>query len=277
MPTADLPAAKLFYETAGEGPPVLLIGGTWGDLRAEPGPFAWPGAERFTLAAFDHRDLGRSTAKTSAQPTMADFAGDALALADHLGWDRFGVLGISFGGMVAQELALAAGERIDRLALVSTSTGGPDSRSYPLHELYDVPTAQRAGALAGLLDVRARTTPRFAEAIAAQLRGDPRFAMEQAPSAGLVRQLEARRSHDTSGRIGGLRAPTLVVAGRYDGIAPLGVCEALAGALPDSRLVVLEGGHGNGLLMQDPAGWELIADFLAGEAGLTRSVSAASG
>jgi 3-oxoadipate enol-lactonase len=208
---------------------------------------------------------------------MADFAGDALALVDQLGWDRFGVLGISFGGMVAQELALAGGERIDRLALVSTSTGGRDSRSYPLHELYDVPTTERADVLAGLLDVRARTAPHFAEAIAAQLRGDPRFAMEQPPSPGLVRQLQARRGHDTSRRIGGLRAPTLVVAGRYDGIAALGACEALAGALPDSRLVVLEGGHGNGLLMQEPAGWELIADFLAGEAGVTRSAPAASG
>jgi 3-oxoadipate enol-lactonase len=275
MPTADLPAANLFYETSGEGPPVLLIGGTWGDLRAAPGPFEWPGAERFTLAAFDHRDLGRSTAKNSALPTMADFAGDALALVDHLGWDRFGVLGISFGGMVAQELALAAGERLSRLVLVSSSTGGPDSRSYPLHELYDVPTARRALALAELLDVRARSAPRFTEAIAGQLRGDPRFAMEQPPSPGLVRQLEARRGHDTSERIGGLRAPTLVVAGRYDGIAPLSVAEALADALPDGRLVVLEGGHGNGLLMQDPAGWSLIADFLAGE--LTRSGPAASG
>ena len=68
------------------GLPLLNIGGTGGDLRRPPSPFEWPGARRFEQVAYDHRGLGRSRATDpQAQPTMADFAEDALALADHLG------------------------------------------------------------------------------------------------------------------------------------------------------------------------------------------------
>jgi 3-oxoadipate enol-lactonase len=264
MPRAELADVTLFYETAGDGPPVMLIGGTWGDLRQAPGPFAWPGAERFSLLAFDHRDIGRSVSRSSEQPTMADFAGDALGLADHLGWDRFALLGISFGGMVAQEVALLAGARIDRLVLVSTSSGDARSKSYPLHELYELPAGERAGRLAALLDTRATTQPALAEAIESYLVGGPSFAIERAPPAGLLRQLEARRHHDASGRIGALQVPTLVTAGRFDAIAPVAACEALAHAIPGSRLAVLDGGHASLFLMQDPAAWPLIADFLSG-------------
>jgi 3-oxoadipate enol-lactonase len=261
VPRAELSDAVLFYETAGEGPPVLLIGGTGGDLRRAPGPFAWPGAERFALLAFDHRDQGRSVSRAGLQPTMADFAHDALELVDHLGWDRFCIAGYSFGGMVAQEVALAAGERIHRLALIATSSGGENSRSYPLHELYSLPAAERTARLVELLDTRASTQPRMADAIASYLAADPGLAAHELPPPGLLRQLAARRRHDTSGRLSQLRMPTLVVAGRFDGIATLATCEALAGALPHAELRVFEAGHG--LLLTDQTAWPAIARFLA--------------
>lgn len=240
---------------------MLLIGGSGGDLRQAPGPFAWPGAERFSLLAFEHRDQGRSTSRSTGQPTMADFARDALELVDHVGWERFGVLGLSFGGMVAQELALAAGERVRALVLIATSSGGEDSRSFPLHELYALPSAERAPRLVELLDTRARTQPELDGALARYLVDDPALAAHAAPPAGLLRQLEARRHHDTSARLARLRVPTLVVAGRYDGIATVAVSERLAEAIPGAQLAVFDGGHG--VLLQDPAAWPAIARFLA--------------
>ena len=75
---------------------------------------------------------------------MADYAADALALLDHVGWDRARVVGVSFGGMVAQELAVTAPERVERLALLCTSPGGAGGASYPLHELAALPEAERA-------------------------------------------------------------------------------------------------------------------------------------
>jgi 3-oxoadipate enol-lactonase len=89
-----------------------------------------------TVAA-DQRGLGRTEIPPGPY-TMADYAADALALADHVGWATFALVGVSFGGMVAQEVAVTAPERIERLALVCTSPGGPDAASYPLHTLKDL-------------------------------------------------------------------------------------------------------------------------------------------
>jgi 3-oxoadipate enol-lactonase len=80
----------------------------------------------------------------------------------------------------------------------------------------------------------------------------------------MARQLEARRHHDAWARLGAIRAPTLVAAGRYDGLAPVENSRALAGAIAGARLEVFDGGHP--FLFQDPAAWRVIGDFmLAGD------------
>jgi 3-oxoadipate enol-lactonase len=257
MPTVELGEATLFYELAGSGPPVLSISGSGGDLRNPPGPFAWPGAEGFSLLAFDHRDLGRSVSRSREQPTMGDFARDALALVDHVGWERFSVFGLSFGGMVAQELALAAGDRVECLVLAATSAGGRCGASYPLHELYELTPEQRGERLVTLLDTRAASDAALAQAIAGYLTVDHSFATGEAAPAGLLRQLEARRRHDTCERLGALRAPTLVAAGSFDGIAPVDNSNALAQQIPDAHVRVFDGGHG--FLLQDPRAWPELA------------------
>jgi pimeloyl-ACP methyl ester carboxylesterase len=78
---------------------------------------------------------------------MADYAADVLALADHVGWSSFRVFSISFGGMIALELAVTNPERVERLALLSTSSGGAGGASYPLHELPPVTTPEAFGAI----------------------------------------------------------------------------------------------------------------------------------
>ena len=97
-------------------------------------------ASRCEVLAHDQRGLGRTTIPPGPY-SMADYAADALALLDHVGWERARVVGISFGGMVAQELAVTVPERVERLALLCTSPGGPDLASYPLHTLADLPPA----------------------------------------------------------------------------------------------------------------------------------------
>jgi 3-oxoadipate enol-lactonase len=260
MPTAELGEVTLFYELAGDGPPLLSISGSGSDLRNPPGPFAWPGADGFSILALDHRDLGRSVSRSQAQPTMSDFALDALALVDHVGWERFSVFGLSFGGMVAQELALAAGDRVERLVLAASSAGGRCGSSYPLHELYELTPEQRGERLVRLLDTRAASDAALAQAIAGYLTVDRSFATGEAAPAGLVRQLEARRHHDTSERLGALRMPTLVAAGSFDGIAPAARSSALVQEIPGACMRVFDGGHG--FLLQDPLAWPAIAEFL---------------
>ena len=112
-----------------------------------------PFTQHFDVAAHDQRGLGR----TSIPPgpyTMADYAADACALLDHLEWTSCRVIGVSFGGMVAQELAVTVPDRVERLALCCTSPGGAGGASYPLHELADAPARRTPGRGTQLLDTR---------------------------------------------------------------------------------------------------------------------------
>ena len=88
----------------------------------------------FDLLAYDQRGYGQ-TDKPDIAYSMQDYADDAAALLDELGWDKCHVIGVSFGGMVAQEFAIRYPERINRLVLAVTSSGAEGEASLPLHEL----------------------------------------------------------------------------------------------------------------------------------------------
>lgn len=248
---------RLYYEEGGEGPPLLIISGTGADLRNRPSPLEWPLASSFRLVAYDQRGLGQSD--QPEQPyTMAEYADDAVAILDAVGLDRAHVLGVSFGGMVAQELAIRHPARVDRLVLACTSSGGAGRPSYPLHDLAGLPDEERTALMMELSDSRwskgwvAANSERAAK-IRESFRRPP-------PSPGALRQLEARRHHDTWDRLPEIAAPTLVCAGRYDGIAPVANSEALVSRIPGSGLRVFEGGHL--FLAQDPQAFAAITDFL---------------
>jgi 3-oxoadipate enol-lactonase len=259
MPSAPVPGARLHYERAGSGAALLHIGGTGGDLRRPPSPLEWPGAERFDQVVYDHRGLGRSVAaEPGAQPAMADFAADALALADHLGWERFAVVGVSFGGMVAQELAIAAGARVAHLVLACTSSGGAGGASGPLHEILALEPEVALARMVELVDARTNEDVSLRLTLTQILA--PLTDPGQRPP-GLALQLEARRHHDAWSRLGQIVAPTLVVAGRYDGLAPPANSRALAEAIPGAELAIFDGGHG--FLREDPSAWLHISAFLA--------------
>jgi 3-oxoadipate enol-lactonase len=260
MPTAAVPGARLHYERAGTGTPLLQIGGTGGDLRRSPSPLEWPGAERFDQVVYDHRGLGRSVAvDPSAQPSMADFAADALALADHLGWDRFALVGVSFGGMVAQELAITGGSRLTHLVLACTSSGGAGGASEPLHEILALEPATALARMVALVDTRTAEDAALRATLAEALA--PLTDPAQRPP-GLALQLEARRHHDVWSRLREIVTPTLVVAGRFDALASPANARALAGAITGAELELFDGGHV--FLRQDPKAWPRISAFLAG-------------
>ncbi len=269
MPIANVGGLDLYHEVAGEGSTVLFIGGTGGDLRRRPNVFDGPLVERFRVAAHDQRGLGRS-AKPDGPYTMADYADDAAALLDHLGWAQAGVLGVSFGGMVAQELVLRHPDRVSRLVLACTSSGGAGGASYPLHEMADLPPDERFAAHLALADTRCDVAwqaahPEVVAALRAQADAGEALTAGDDPAAvvGARLQLEARRHHDTFDRLGGLRRHVLVAAGDRDGIAPVANSVALAAAIDGARLEVFDGGHL--FLLQDPRAWDTIVAFLLGD------------
>ena len=105
MPKVNVNDIEMYYEVHGEGQKLVCISGSYGDLRSKPNVFERPIAEHFKILAFDQRGLGQST-KPYKTYTMEDYANDAAGLMDALGWEKAHVMGISFGGMVAQELAI---------------------------------------------------------------------------------------------------------------------------------------------------------------------------
>ena len=151
MPRIEAGDLSIYYERRGSGPPLLFLNGS-GATLAKSGLLIDLFTGRFDVVAHDQRGLGR----TSVPPgpySMAEYAADAAAVLDAVGWSSARVVGVSFGGMVAQELAVTFPERVERLALVCTSPGGA-SPSYPLHELAALNESDREAQRTRLLDTR---------------------------------------------------------------------------------------------------------------------------
>jgi len=262
MPFAVFDDISLYYERQGEGPPLLFISGTGGDLRRQPNVFAGPAPKAFDLLAYDQRGLGQSS-KPDRPYAMADYADDAARLLDAVGWDRVPVLGVSFGGMVAQELVLRHPDRVERLVLACTSPGGAGGSSYPFHELPDMAGEARARLLTPVSDTRHDQAWMDAHpeqmAMILAAGADP-YAGEPGHAMGARRQLEARADHDTWDRLPTIACPVMIAAGRYDGIALPATQEKMAARIPGARLQFFEGGHM--FMIQDRAAMPAMMGFL---------------
>jgi len=264
MPVAQANGLSLYYERAGAGPPLLFISGTGGDLRTKPNVFDGPLAKAFDLLAYDQRGLGRSE-KPDVPYSMADYANDAAALIGEQGWDAALVVGVSFGGMVAQELAIRHPGRVKRLVLACTSPGGAGGASFPFHEIEHLKGEARARYLIPISDTRrddawAKANPDQYAMFVAMGAADP-FADEPGHAMGAHRQLAARAAHDTWERLSQIACPTLVAGGRYDGIALPATQEKLASRIADAKLQMFEGGHL--FMVQDRTAFPAMAAFLA--------------
>jgi 3-oxoadipate enol-lactonase len=263
MPVAHVNGIDVYFELHGEGPPLLNIGGSGGDLRRTP-PESIPVNRSFETLHYDQRGLGR-TSKPDGEHTMADYADDAAALVHSMGWARCHVLGTSFGGMVALNLAIRHPDVVDRLVLCCTSPGG-EAPSYPLHELAGMDPDEAFATRMRLTD--RRWDPEADEPIPGLGRFYDRIAdrpaLEGDDLAGLAGQMRARRRHDVVAELGSISAPTLVCAGRHDDIAPVANSQLLAERIPGAELRVYDGGHY--FMVQDRSAYPEIIEFLSAAA-----------
>lgn len=264
MPTLRVDDIELYYEVHGSGPRLLVCNGSGASI-AGAGPMIAKLAAHFEVLIHDQRCLGRSGIP-ERPPTMADYSADAAALLDHVGWATTRVFGISFGGMVAQELAVTWPERIDRLALLCTSPGGDGGSSFPLHTLASLPTDEQERLRLHLAD--SRYTPEFLAINPFDQRlVDLAAAARQAPKStdqlrGEALQLTARSHHDVWDRLPAITCPTLIACGRFDALAPPANSHAIASRVPNSEVREFEGGHA--FVWQDRAAWPDVIQFLGG-------------
>ncbi len=244
MPTVDAAGTELHYLREGSGEPLLMIQGMSATHLAWGEPFLAALREDFECIVFDNRGMGLS-GQAEVPFTTADMAGDTAGLLDALELESAHVLGISMGGMIAQELALAHPERIRTLTIGASYCGGPDGK------LMDPEDLQRLGAAfaAGDADAVHRAmweinlSPTFRE-------DDSRFAAFEematalpAPAPVIMQQMRACGAHKTSDSLGQISAPTLVIHGTADRLLPVENGHEIAALIP-APLELLEGvGH----------------------------------
>jgi 3-oxoadipate enol-lactonase len=267
MPFVQVRDLRMYYEQGGSGPRLLFMGGTGGDLRRRPSVFERPIGAHFEILTFDPRGMGQ-TSKPEQAYTMADYAADAVALLGVVGWDRCHMMGVSFGGMVGQEIAIRYPERVDRLVLACTSSGGAGNPSYPLHLHLDDSLSVRAERQIGLSHLgrdaawQAAHPDEFRALVDQTLAGLTVGADEPGHWEGYRRQILARKGHDTYDRLPEITASVFICGGGYDGIAPIANQEALLRQIPDACLELFEGGHA--FLNEDPRAYERVIAFLKG-------------
>jgi pimeloyl-ACP methyl ester carboxylesterase len=244
MPSVDAAGTELHYLRAGAGEPLLLIQGmsathlTWGR------PFLDELEPHFDCVVFDNRGMGLS-GQAELPFTIADMAADTAALLDALEIETAHVVGISMGGMIAQELALAHPERIRTLTIGASYCGGPGGTLMAPEDLRMLGTAYASGEPEQVFRAmwEINLSPGFRE-------DDSRFAafVEMgsalpAPQPVVLQQMRACGAHDTHERLGQISLPTLVIHGDADRLLGHANGHEIASRIP-ARLETLEGvGH----------------------------------
>ena len=245
VPKFERSEISINYEVSGSGPRVLFFNGSGATLKSTA-LLIGALAKTCRVLAHDQRGLGE-TSIPDGPYTMAQYAHDGAALLDHVGWDTCAVVGISFGGMVAQEFAVSYPQRVEKLVLLCTSAGGDAGSSYPLHELGTLPADERAARITTLTDTR--FTPEWLathpdDAAMVAMRNEQAAVPKSKDTIkGEMLQLGARIGHDVSDRLHHVSAPVFVTAGRFDGIAPVSNSEEIVKRLPNATLSIYEGGH----------------------------------
>jgi pimeloyl-ACP methyl ester carboxylesterase len=241
--TAD--GAELAVSVVGDGPPLLLIPGL-GATRVIFDPVLALLAEHFTVAVYDQRGIGASEL-TAGPYTTAQLGDDAAAVLDGLHIERAAVLGASFGGMVAQQLAIRHPARLAALILAATGPGSahlvrqPDPAASDALLGKGARTPEDAYRLACTVLYSRRFQDDHAEFIEAQVRDRSRRPIA---ARAFQAQLAASRDHDVWEQLPSIATPTLVVHGGEDAVMPVENARLLAERIPGATFTVFErAGH----------------------------------
>jgi 3-oxoadipate enol-lactonase len=253
MATATVNGIDIHYQLEGDGPEtIVLINGLADDLETWVLQVDDLLAAGYRVLRFDNRGVG-STSKPAGPYSSRLLADDAKALVDSLGITGFHLMGVSMGGMIAQEYALAyPGDlRSTTFACTYAAPGPFCSRMFAMWAdmapVLGVPFVMRDVTL------WAFTVPFFTG------RGDELAEFETAmaymdqPVHAYLAQLAVIRGHDTTSRLGQLRVPSLVLAGEQDLLIPVALSRELHDAIPGAAWATTRGGHG--------CLWEFPAEF----------------
>jgi pimeloyl-ACP methyl ester carboxylesterase len=275
MSTAQVNGIELHYEEHGSGEPLLLIMGLAADSLAWM--FQLPAfSEHYRTIVFDNRGVGRSS-KPAGPYTVEQMAEDAAGLLDHLRIDRAHVLGVSMGGMIAQELALRRPERVRSLVLACTYAKPDEGVERQLESSLALFGGTRGADGEIQVDVSKLDPMMFFQHLLPSVF-NAHFIMAELPKlmqvfAGalqfgfsmdaILAQVAATQTHDAADRLAKIAVPTLVLTGDADLLIPPQNSDLIASKIPGAKLVKIPGGS-HGFNFETPELFnKAVLDFLS--------------
>ena len=232
----------LYWESYGEGKPLILVMGIGYDStlwKLHQVPFF---SEHFKTIIFDNRDVGRSSKATKAY-TIADMADDVAGLMNGLGIEKAHMLGLSMGGMIAQEFAIRYPNKLEKLILTGTGASNARSKFDPISIWSYIKTQDKDGlifAAQQFIWLFSESFNRNHEAVNQTLQmlaSNPNPVSAEA----YQRQAEAYVKHDTLDRLNQVTAPTIVISGEQDRLTPPWICKEVADAIPNAKYKLITG------------------------------------
>lgn len=251
MPKADVQGIQLYYEIHGSGSPVILIRGLGSNADhwyCQVPVFS----VHHSVVVFDNRGIGRSDIP-DAPFTISDMARDTVLLMDALGIAKAHILGISMGGMIAQEIARSHGQRVDGLILGCTHCGGAHTVQTSPAVLEELSESLFAGTQEAIqkgtrLLFSDRTLQQHPDVVRRYREVSMRFPP---PVQTLRHQIEAIQGHDAWDDLIRIQNPTLILTGNEDLLIPPENSTILAERIPRAQLRVIEG-VGHQLFIEEP-------------------------
>ena len=244
MPTASVNGIDINYRLEGEGPEtIVLINGLADDLETWALQMDAFLAAGYRVLRFDNRGVG-STSTPEGPYTSRMLADDAKALVEELGISGFHLMGVSMGGMIAQEYALAYGADLRSASFVCTyAAPGPFcSRMFSMWQ--DMAPVTGVAFIMRDVTLWAFTQEFFEGREEELLETEAELAQMPMSAETYLAQLSVIQTHDTLDRIGGLDGfPVLVMAGEEDILIPVRLSKRLQEAIPGAEWRTTRGGH----------------------------------
>ena len=265
MSLIHLNETELHYEVRGNGEPLVLVPGF------ASGAWSWQWqvkelARNFQVIIFDPRGIASSKLKNGASVSIEKIADDIASLLTELEIDASHILGISFGGFVAQEFALRHPDKLKKLVLASTSFGGPNHIAPPMEVLA---AFSATDGLNSSDRIRKYITTAFS----------PYFVSEHpevvdgfctlrernvVPEEVYGQQLASAVTFNAEERVQEIKTETLVLTGNKDAVVPPANSENLEKAISNARLRTIEGGGHMAFVEQAEEFNAIVREFLTG-------------
>jgi len=259
LSTALVNGVGLRYEIHGEGFPIVLLNGLGGNRKDwyEQVPVF---SQHYQTITYDHRGTGDSN-KPETGYSIDQFADDCIGVLDHLDLERVHLVGYSMGGRIAQVIASRHPNRVAALVLAATAAKPNALNLYSLKlgaYLYKNYGPSAAASVGPLVDF---THSYFAKALPVLVDKLGAVPENPMPLHAFMGHVGAIEGHDTSGVLGSIRSPTLVVIGDQEWLNPLPDANALVEGIPDARLQVITGAS-HGLIVEQPEQFnQCVLDF----------------